>query len=271
MRLLHCGLLVLACMLAGCQVHALGAPMAREMAPMEAENALGFAGEDTAGLQVGGLMPSQPARLDGSGIAPSDAMGRQGKLSEATEPTLTAAAGERMRIYQGSITVEVARRDDATAQFLSRVKEWGGYLSQQENDQLTVRIPAGRFDEAFSWLRGLGRVRSESKQASDVTDQYLDLGIRLDNAKKSRERLLVLLAKAEKVEDMLKIEEQLRRLTEEIERFEGQMKRLQDQVALATITARFVAPAAAPDRPGGRPSRFAWIRAVGAERMLEGF
>lgn len=262
--------LLLGC-LSACQLQRMGAPMALEIAPGDSEVADGLI---AGGLQDGrdaGVAPNQalafePSRWDGTRTASKD-----GKLAEQQAEAASPATGERMRIYQGSITVEVARRDDVQAQFLEKVGSWGGYLSQQEDNQLTVRVPAARFDEAFAWLHGIGRVRSESKQATDVTDQYLDLGIRLDNAKKSRERLLALLAKADKVEDILKIEEQLRRLTEEIERFEGQLKRLQDQVALATITARFVAPAAAPDRPGGRPSRFPWIRAIGAERMLEGF
>jgi hypothetical protein len=269
MRMLNSFCVLLACVLSGCQMPGLAAPVARDAAIVSYG---GLASTETlADGLVAGLEPGQAASQGAAVEDRGTVASKRTQLAESEAPAGTVEPVERMRIYQGSITVEVARRDDAAAQFLGKVKEWGGYLSQQENDQVTVRVPAARFDEAFAWLHALGRVRSESKQATDVTDQYLDLGIRLDNAKKSRERLLALLAKAEKVEDMLKIEEQLHRLTEEIERFEGQLKRLQDQVALATITARFVAPAAAPDRPGGRPSRFAWIRAVGAERMLEGF
>jgi len=175
---------------------------------------------------------------------------------------------ERMLIYSGSVTVEVARVEDAIAEFLGKVGEWGGYLSRQRGTTLSVRVPADRFDTAFEFLRTMGRLLQESREANDVTEEFMDLGIRLDNAKRSRERLLELLAKADKVEDMLKIEEQLRRLTEEIERMEGRRRFLADQVAMATLQATFQPVAQAPDRPAVSPSPFPWIRQLGAERLL---
>ncbi|MFN6194336.1 MAG: DUF4349 domain-containing protein, partial [Planctomycetota bacterium] len=96
---------------------------------------------------------------------------------------------------------------------------------------------------------------------------------RLDTARKARDRLLEVLQKAEKVEDILKVEAELRRLTEEIERMEGRRKFLSDQVALATLTATFQAIAQAPPPPP-RPkqrSRFPWVNRVGAESMMGGF
>lgn len=174
---------------------------------------------------------------------------------------------ERMLVYQGGVTVEVARVEDATARLLAKTAEWGGYLASQNGARLTVRVPAARFDEAFAWLRAQGRVLDEQRQANDVTEEFTDLGIRIDNARRARERLLALLEKAQKVEDMLKIEEQVRRLTEEIERLEGRKKLLADQVAMATLRAQFVAPTAV-DRPVAEPSRFDWIRRVGAEALL---
>ncbi len=136
-----------------------------------------------------------------------------------------------------------------------------------------MRVPAQRFEEALAALRAAGRVLDESRHANDVTEEFLDLGIRLDTARKARERLLEVLAKAEKVEDILKVEAELRRLTEEIERMEGRRKYLADQVAMATLSATFQAIAQAPPPPP-RPkqrSRFPWINRVGADAMMGGF
>ena len=109
-----------------------------------------------------------------------------------------------------------------------------------------------------------------SRQAEDVTEEFVYLGIRIDNARKSRDRLLAVLQKADKVEDILKVEAELRRLTEEIERMEGRTKFLADQVALSTLSATFQAMADAPVKKGARqPSRFPWINRIGAERVVE--
>ncbi len=186
--------------------------------------------------------------------------------------------GDRMLVQRGQMEVEAARVDEALAKFLAAVQGWQGHLQQQsgsagqQGTTVVVRVPAQHFDEAFALLRSLGRVLRESREAEDVTEEFLDLGIRIDNARKSRERLLEVLAKAEKVEDILRVETELRRLTEEIERMEGRRKFLADRVALATLQATFRSIAAPPPRKRVRePSRFHWINLVGAERVMEDF
>lgn len=187
--------------------------------------------------------------------------------------TAAPARVERLLIQRGEIRVEVARPEDVARDFLAKVKEWGGYLQNQTGASLVVRLPAAKFDEAFAAVRALGRVLAESRQADDVTEEYVDLGIRLDTAKKARDRLLEVLQKAEKVEDILKVEAELRRLTEEIERMEGRRKFLADQVALATLRVTFQATAAAPPPPprSRQRSRFEWVNLVGAESMMGDF
>jgi len=184
-----------------------------------------------------------------------------------------AARDERMLVQRGELTVETARPAEATREFLGKVKELGGHLSRQDAKAVTVRVPAAQFDAAFAAASAAGRVLHESREANDVTEEYVDLGIRLETATKARARLLEVLQKAERVDDILKVEAEIRRLSEEIERIEGRRKLLADQVALATLTVTFQAPADAP-RPVHRPRQgnsFAWIDRVGAEMLLEAF
>lgn len=192
---------------------------------------------------------------------------------EGKDTGVTPAPRDRLLIQRGEIRVEVARPEDVARDFLAKVTEWGGYLQHQVGATLTVRLPATKFDEAFAAVRALGRVLAESRQADDVTEEFVDLGIRLDTAKKARDRLLDVLQKAEKIEDILKVEAELRRLTEEIERMEGRRKFLADQVALATLRVTFQATASAPPPPprSRQRSRFEWINRVGAESMMGDF
>jgi hypothetical protein len=179
---------------------------------------------------------------------------------------------ERMLVHRGDLRVEVARPEEAMASFRDQVVAWGGHLQSQADQTLVVRVPVQHFDAAFAWVKHAGRVLSESRRADDVTEEFVDLGIRLDTARKARDRLLEVLQKADKVEDILKIEAELRRLTEEIERMEGRKKFLADQVALATLSATFQATADVPVKRGARQaSRFPWINRIGAERVAEDF
>jgi len=183
-----------------------------------------------------------------------------------SEPTVQ----ERMLIQRGYVHVEVGRPEDSAREFLVKVQAAGGYLQQQVGTTLTVRLPAAAFDATFAAVKAMGRVLAEQRQADDVTEEFVDLGIRLDTARKARDRLLEILQKAEKVEDILKVEAELRRLTEEIERMEGRKKFLADQVAMATLRATFAAPEAGPSTFRARMrSPFWWIEEAGPEALLE--
>ena len=231
-----------------------------------------------AGCQAGsGYLSPAAETSDGSGLLTVLAEDVQGDI--ATNPGTKSgarpaenAAPERMLIQRGQMRIEVVHPDDSSRAFLEAVKGFGGYLAQQSGRTLTVRVPAARFDEAFAALRAMGRVLDESREASDVTEEFQDLGIRLDTARKARERLLEVLQKAETVDDILRVEVELRRLTEEIERMEGRAKFLADQVAMATLQATFV-PKSEPPPPQKRTrqrSRYAWINEAGPESLLEG-
>lgn len=183
-----------------------------------------------------------------------------------------APAVERLLIQRGEMRLEVVRPEDSAREFLAKIKAVGGYLQQQSGDTLTVRLPAAAFDDAFAQLRGMGRVLGEQREAEDVTEEFTDLAIRIDNARKARERLLEILKKAEKVDDILKVEAEVRRLTDEIERMEGRKKLLADQVAMSTLRVTFVPKTEAPPPPKRSRvrSRFEWINEAGPESLLEG-
>ena len=211
--------------------------------------------------------PSEDALVEIGADDLPDARGSQG-----TGGQRRVQSRPRMLVYTGQVRVEVPRVEDAARSFLERIEQWGGYLQSQRGAELAVRLPAEHFDAAFAAVRAAGRVLSEARQANDVTEEFVDLDIRVGNARKARERLLEILELAQKVEDILKVETELRRLTEEIERMEGRLKYLRDQVAMATLRAHFQAVAEAPPiKMRRRPSRFRWIRRVGASAVMEGF
>ena len=202
-----------------------------------------------------------------AGVVPTT----RGKTA-STEPAPGAPREEPMLVYRGQVRVEVAKPDEVMANFRAQVAAWGGHLQRQVDRTLVVRVPASRFEEAFAWVVSSGRVLTEARQTDDVTEEFLDLGIRLDTARKARDRLLEVLKLAEKVEDILKVEAELRRLTEEIERMEGRRKMLADQVAMSTLEATFQPVSEVPLAKRVRqPSRFAWINRIGAERVMEDF
>lgn len=189
--------------------------------------------------------------------------------SEAEAP---APATKRLVIYTGTVHVLVANPETARVKFLEQIEALGGYLQNQENDVVTVRVPAARFHETVESLVDFGAITHRAIQTDDVTKRVFELGLRIDNAEKSRQRLLALLSQATEMKDILAIEQELRRLTDEIELLKGEMRTLRDRIALSTLTVRFLSDAPPPrPRRAREASEFEWINQVGAEHALVQF
>lgn len=196
-----------------------------------------------------------------------------------TEPEVPGAdegkpveASKRLVIYTGNMSLMVVDADTALSAFVDDVVKGGGYLQTRSATTVTVRVPAAQFFTTLEQLRQRGTVLDENINAQDVTKQVFDIELRLQTAEESRKRLVVLLQAATKIEDILRIETELRRLTQEIEGMKAQLRTLGDQVAFSTLTVSFSANAPAPRRyPERTRSRFEWINQIGVERVLGGF
>lgn len=114
-------------------------------------------------------------------------------------------------------------------------KKYEGYFTTLGTHQTNIRVKAKHLDAALKDIESLGKVREKNLTGDDVTEQYMDYEIRLDNAKKARDRYLELLAKAENVEAALKVEKELERLNGEIDLMQGRMNRLSHLEDFSTI------------------------------------
>lgn len=167
------------------------------------------------------------------------AKGAPGTQPVAGQPSSTVA--QPMLIYTAEITMAVFEVSGSLSQIEDLGREVGGFLSRRDDHTITIRVPAGRFDEAVKRIEKIGDVLHRNVSAQDVTEEFADLDVRLRNARAIRDRLEVLLAKSNKVEESLLIERELGRVAGEIERLEGRMKFLRDRAAYSTITVKFQA------------------------------
>jgi hypothetical protein len=105
---------------------------------------------------------------------------------------------------------------------------------------LTIKVPSQNFDRFISDIsKGVSYFEVKSISAEDVTEQFIDLTSRLKTKKKLEERYLEILKKANKVSEILEIEEQISTIREEIDAKEGQLKYLESRVSESTITIEF--------------------------------
>jgi len=146
-------------------------------------------------------------------------------------------------------TLEAASKQAATI-----AKELKGWVVHESRHHVSLRIPAESLDAALARLSGLGEVTEKSISGTDVTDQYRDTAIRLDNLEKSRKRYLALLENAEDVKAALGVEKELQRVTLEIERLKGQQQRLEKSVQYSLVSVSLRHPRSEP-----MPGPLGWI------------
>lgn len=142
----------------------------------------------------------------------------------------------RKQILSANLGLTVAEPDSAANQIIAIAQSVNGFMSESSTTSTTIRVPANQLEGVLIRLQALGKTRYKHLRGEDVTVAYRDYGIRLDNAEKSRQRYLELLAKAVNVEETLLVERELERLTETIDLLKGNMNRLDQLEAHATIS-----------------------------------
>jgi len=145
----------------------------------------------------------------------------------------------RMITYTVNMQISVNNVEETRKVLTEKIENFDGFITRESDNQITTRIPVEYMEEFINITRTLGKVESESKTGTDITDQYRDNVIRLENLKNLRGRYLELLQMAETVADLLSIEKELERVNTEIEIMEGRIQYAQMSVAYSNITVRF--------------------------------
>jgi hypothetical protein len=114
---------------------------------------------------------------------------------------------------------------------------------------LTVKLPPAELDGMLNGLDELGTVLSTNQQAQDVTDQLVDLAVRIRNAEQSVDRVRDFLAATTDLRQMVDLEAELTRRQTDLEQLLATQANLTERVAMSTLTID-VHPAAAPEPAG---------------------
>ncbi len=244
------------CVLVGCAAPAseAGASDFRDLESLSYERKLQAADSDSS-ERIKVIDPSF-----GSGPPQENAPG--GRYASPTQAA--PAQPNRQVIYSAGLRVVVVSAVDATRSIQSFAEQVGGYLQESDSRSITIRVPVDKFEKTLERIASLGEVVDRSVKASDVTEEMLDLNIRLDNARKTRDRLLEHLAKSDKVEDTIKIEAELSRVSGEIERMEGKLRYMQSQISMSTIRVDLnVLATRTPGSAANLGLPFEWIERLG--------
>jgi hypothetical protein len=183
----------------------------------------------------------------------------------ASEPAgAPVPAADKKIIKTGSLSLKVEKVETAAESIANIAKLYQGDIYNSnfsessrgtKSGYLSVRVPNLNFDKVFGEIKEVAtQVASESTNAQDVTEQYVDLEARLKNKKAEEESFANLLSRWGKVEEVLSVTRELARVRGEIEQLEGQKRYLDAQTDMSTITVYLsedaeIKPVAADWRP----------------------
>jgi hypothetical protein len=130
---------------------------------------------------------------------------------------------------------------------------------------VTLRVPSARFRDALDQLKQLdGEVVTSTVSGQDVTDQFVDLQARLAAKQQEEQRYLALIARANTIDEILKIDASLANVRTQIEQLTGQINSIKARTEFSTIVLSVSPLAALPgdDKSGAWDPSKTFARAL---------
>ena len=153
-------------------------------------------------------------------------------------------------IYTAYMQLQSTEFDETVETLEQMVFSIGGYFEKQNlnngsyyssksvrlrNASFTVRVPSEKFSEFLSSVGDKCHVVSVTQSSEDVGEQYFDTEQRLETLKNKHARLEELLLKAEKMADIISLEDALSDTEYEINRLTSTLNRYDSLIGFSTI------------------------------------
>jgi predicted nucleic acid-binding Zn-ribbon protein len=150
---------------------------------------------------------------------------------------------KRIITQSADIMVEVESIDKAKASLETLITNSGGYItnsnSYESRYNASVKVPSNKLQATLNKISKLGNKLSQSISQNDVTNQFVDNEARLKNLILFRDKMQKLLNQTTNIQEIVKIEKEIRRVQIEIDSLKGRQKYLKDAVALSPISVDF--------------------------------
>ena len=161
------------------------------------------------------------------------------ELTDLKREAGSTTQAKRKIISNVHLTLQVENVDTANHALTSLATAYNGYTTEVGDARTIIRVKSEMLDKVLERIGEIGTIKDQTASGVDVTDEYFDHQIRLENAQKTRDRYLELLKIAKTVDEIIKIEKELERLNETIDLIKGRMNRLAHLSDYATIHITF--------------------------------
>ena len=167
-----------------------------------------------------------------------------GDVNAPSSAAVQRKNGSAKLIYTAGMELETTTFDDAAQGLAALTETCGGYFESSTIQNIgsgyrvgtyAVRVPAEQY---AGFCRKVGEqchVTWQTASTEDVSEQYYDTDGRLRTQQTKLERLQTLLAKAEKMEDIITIENAISQTEEQIDQLSGQLQHYDALVEYSTV------------------------------------
>ncbi|HTJ83223.1 MAG TPA: DUF4349 domain-containing protein [Polyangiaceae bacterium] len=225
----------------------------------------------SGGTQQAGYPSPMPAGADEAGVAAAPAQGKATGAAGAAQPSVPGAqprsqpgappapapanaksvsnaepkstAPKPLIAYTGALSMlaDGEQIPDKLDGIVGVAESFGGHLAGRTNDSVKVKIPSDSYREAVSKIEKIAEVTERNVHADDVTAEFRDLEVRLENLKATRKRLEEFLAKTSTLADMLTLERELERVSTEMDVIAGRLRMMRDMTSMSELSVRIAA------------------------------
>lgn len=146
-------------------------------------------------------------------------------------------------ILNGRIIAEATDFDSAISAIEQQVLNAGGYIENSSVSgnigdhwgMFTIRVPRGKFESVFEVVGENCHVTERSRSSENVSTTYYDTEARKTALETNRDRLLVLLEKADNMEYIIALESALSDVQYQIEGLSGTLRNYDRLITFSTI------------------------------------
>lgn len=157
-------------------------------------------------------------------------------LAPTSSDSDVEAIDDRLIKSTAELKMQTTSPDTLHREVIKISQKYNGHLLLSSKSRTTIRVPALHFNDAILDIEQLGEITDRKLEGADVTEEYQDLQIRLENALKTRERYLKLLEQAKGLDEIFRVERELARVDKTIDYLRGKLESMSHQVYFARIS-----------------------------------
>ncbi len=150
---------------------------------------------------------------------------------------INVTSQRKLIIYNAAVNIKTDSVQKTIEKIQAETEKIEGIILKMNSyGNMIIKVPSEKLKPFLLNLKNSSKEYSEEISSQDVTEEFTDIGIQLDNLKKVRETYLGILKTAKNVEEILKVQAELNRVSESIDKLEGRARYLTDKTEYSTIT-----------------------------------